>query len=98
MRKEHDLLRICQRLWGCNRQIIKGAVLSLANTALVVGPATVAAGAGTLNAMGRAWEAGKVLNAGEIGMSVEFHDELIPLCNSTAPASPPRSPSCSVFD
>ncbi len=45
----------------------QGAIL--ANTALVVGPAAVAAGAGTLNAMGRAWEAGKVLNAGEIGMS-----------------------------
>ncbi|MDZ7919576.1 hypothetical protein [Rhodoferax sp.] len=41
----------------------------LANTALVVGPGVVAGVEGTLNAMGRAWEAGKVLNAGEIAMS-----------------------------
>lgn len=41
----------------------------MVNTALVVGPAAAAAGTGTLNAMGRAWESGKVLNAGEIAMS-----------------------------
>ena len=45
----------------------QGAIL--ASTALVVGPAATAGGTGTLNAIGRAWEAGKVLNAGEIGLS-----------------------------
>ncbi|MDI6529493.1 DUF637 domain-containing protein [Pseudomonas otitidis] len=50
-----------------NADEAQGAIL--ANAALVVAPVVKGAGVGSLNAMGRAWERGKVLNAGEIAMS-----------------------------
>lgn len=50
-----------------NADEAQGAIL--ANAALVVAPVVRGAGVVSLNAMGRMWERGKVLNAGDIVMS-----------------------------